>query len=67
MRVEAEIPEAQVAVFGPPPVRGVGRAGGFTIMIEDRGDVGPQALQQETDNITRKGFDVDGCWHSAVP
>ncbi len=33
--------EAQIAVFGPPPVRGVGRAGGFTMMVEDRGDVGP--------------------------
>ena len=32
---------ARCAVFGPPPVRGVGRAGGFTIMVEDRGDVGP--------------------------
>ena len=29
-----------VAVFGPPPVRGVGRAGGFAIMVEDRGDLG---------------------------
>ena len=32
-------------IFGPPPVRGVGRAGGFMVMIEDRGDLGPQALQ----------------------
>ncbi len=57
-RIDAEIPEAQVGVFGPPPVRGAGRAGGFALMIEDRGDVGPQVLQNETDNITRKGFDV---------
>ena len=47
--------EAQVAVFGPPPVRGVGRAGGFTMMVEDRGDVGPQVLQAETDNLVRVG------------
>ncbi len=59
-RIEAEIPEAQVGVFGPPPVRGAGRAGGFALMIEDRGDVGPQVLQAETDNITRKGFDLKG-------
>ena len=38
-------------IFGPPPVRGVGRAGGFMIMIEDRGDLGPQALQEQTENI----------------
>ena len=59
-RIEAEIPEAQVGVFGPPPVRGAGRAGGFALMIEDRGDVGPLILQQETDNITRHGFDLKG-------
>jgi multidrug efflux pump len=59
-RIDAEIPEAQVGVFGPPPVRGAGRAGGFALMIEDRGDVGPQVLQAETDNITHKGFDPQG-------
>jgi multidrug efflux pump len=58
-RIDAEIPEAQVGVFGPPPVRGF-RVGGFAVMIEDRGDVGPSVLQAETDNITQKGFDVPG-------
>jgi multidrug efflux pump len=50
-----EIPDAMVAVFGPPPVRGVGRAGGFAIMIEDRGDFGPQTLQKQVDNLIRQG------------
>ena len=59
-RIEAEIPEAQVGVFGPPPVRGAGRAGGFALMIEDRGDVGPQVLQQETDNLARMGGNTPG-------
>ena len=36
----ARIHDAMVQVFPPPPVRGVGRAGGFTMMVEDRGDVG---------------------------
>ena len=40
-RFDAEVPEAMITVFGPPPVRGVGRAGGFKMMIEDRGDNGP--------------------------
>jgi multidrug efflux pump len=66
-RIDAEIPEAQVGVFGPPPVRGAGRAGGFALMIEDRGDVGPQVLQNETDNITRKGFDVPGLMALGYP
>jgi multidrug efflux pump len=58
-RIDKEIPEAQVFVIGPPPVRGV-RAGGFALMLEDRADFGPTALQAEADNITRKGFDVQG-------
>ncbi len=48
-----KIPEAMIAVFGPPPVRGVGRAGGYMIMIEDRGDLGPGALQQQTENLVK--------------
>jgi multidrug efflux pump len=50
----AKVINAQVAVFGPPPVRGVGRAGGFALMIEDRGDVGPAVLQEQTDNLVFK-------------
>jgi multidrug efflux pump len=50
----SKVIRAEVAVFGPPPVRGVGRAGGFAIMIEDRGDVGPTVLQEQTDNLVRK-------------
>ena len=39
-------------VFPPPPVRGVGRAGGFTLMIEDRGDVGPdRSCRRQTENL----------------
>ena len=37
----ARSPRRTSTVFGPPPVRGVGRAGGFKLMIEDRGDLGP--------------------------
>ena len=38
----SEIPEAHGdRASAPPPVRGVGRAGGFKLMIEDRGDLGP--------------------------
>jgi multidrug efflux pump len=50
-----EIYGASVAVFGPPPVRGVGRAGGFALMVEDRGDFGPGGLQAQTENLVRKG------------
>ena len=41
----ASIQEALVLVVQPPPVRGIGSAGGFRMMVEDRGGAGPQALQ----------------------
>jgi multidrug efflux pump len=55
-----EVLGANVAVFGPPPVRGVGRVGGFAIMVEDRGDIGPHVLQQQTENLVRKGNETRG-------
>jgi len=54
-----EILGATLAVFPPPPIRGVGRAGGFAIMIEDRGDAGPGALQEQIENLGRKGNQPD--------
>ena len=30
-----------VLVVAPPPVRGIGSAGGFRMMVQDRGDAGP--------------------------
>ncbi|MSU79494.1 MAG: multidrug efflux RND transporter permease subunit [Gemmataceae bacterium] len=54
-RFNKEIPEAQIAVFGPPPIRGVGRAGGFKLMIKDLADQQPRALQGRADNMVELG------------
>lgn len=54
-RFSTEVPEAIVNVFPPPAVSGLGRAGGFKLMIEDRGDGGLEMLQQQTDTIVEKG------------
>jgi multidrug efflux pump len=32
----AQIPEALILAFGPPPIQGVGSTGGFTLMVQDR-------------------------------
>ncbi|HEV7998723.1 MAG TPA: efflux RND transporter permease subunit [Planctomycetaceae bacterium] len=56
----AQIQEAQIFVFGPPPVRGAGRAGGFTMMVEDRGDLGPKVLQEETEHLVKAGNATPG-------
>jgi multidrug efflux pump subunit AcrB len=37
-----------VFVVAPPPVMGIGNAGGFRMMVEDRGGRGPLALQAAT-------------------
>jgi multidrug efflux pump len=50
-----EIPGAMVTVLPAPPVRGVGRTGGFKFMVEDRGDLGLTALQEQADNLNAKG------------
>jgi multidrug efflux pump subunit AcrB len=41
----AAIQEALIIVIQPPPVPGIGNAGGFRMMVEDRAGRGPQALQ----------------------
>jgi hydrophobe/amphiphile efflux-1 (HAE1) family protein len=41
----ADIQEAGIFVVQPPPVPGIGNAGGFRMVIEDRGGRGPGALQ----------------------
>jgi multidrug efflux pump len=38
------INEAFVAIFPPPPVMGLGTTGGFKLQVEDRADLGYQAL-----------------------
>jgi multidrug efflux pump len=54
-RLFARIEDAQVGVFGAPPVDGLGNAGGFQMMVEDPSDSGLPLLQQQTDNLVRKG------------
>jgi multidrug efflux pump subunit AcrB len=53
-KFEEQIDDAIVVIFPPPPIRGVGRAGGFKFMVEDRGDVGVEMLQEETMNVIEK-------------
>jgi len=46
-----QIPDAQINVFGAPPVDGLGSAGGYKLMVEDRGDRGTHELQRQTDKL----------------
>jgi multidrug efflux pump subunit AcrB len=47
----AGIKDAVVIVINPPPVQGLGAAGGFKLMVEDRGDHTPQELADATNAL----------------
>ncbi|MCK6457202.1 MAG: efflux RND transporter permease subunit [Phycisphaerae bacterium] len=53
----AKIPEAEISVFGAPPVDGLGTAGGFKIMVQDRAGHGLQALAEQTDDLVGEARD----------
>jgi multidrug efflux pump len=59
-RVQQQVPEARVLVFGPPAVRGLGNAGGFKLMVEATGDVNFDALQARADNLAAQGNQQPG-------
>ncbi|MDP1602627.1 MAG: multidrug efflux RND transporter permease subunit [Legionella sp.] len=48
------IKDAFIVVIPPPPVRGIGNAGGFKMMIEDRGGVGTAVLAQAVTTLAEK-------------
>jgi multidrug efflux pump len=50
----ADIRDADIKVFGAPAVPGLGVAGGFKVMIEDRGGLGLGELQKQTDDLVGK-------------
>ena len=53
------MPEAIVNIFGAPPVEGLGTAGGFKIIIEDRGNLGQAKMQDICDDIVAEGKQTD--------
>lgn len=55
-----QVNEARVIVNGTSPVPGLGTAGGFKFIIEDRGDLGLDALQKQADAVVQKLREVPG-------
>ncbi|HEY2338337.1 MAG TPA: multidrug efflux RND transporter permease subunit [Burkholderiales bacterium] len=67
------IKEGLALAFGPPPIFGLGTAGGFEFYIQNRGDGGPQQLAQALGAFLgaahqdhRLGF-VQTLWRPTVP
>lgn len=44
----AAMPEAQILLFNPPAIRGLGSIGGFEMWIENRGEGGLKSLEEVT-------------------
>ncbi len=58
--VGATIDEAFVLIIQPPAVRGIGNAGGFRLMVEDRLGRGLPLLEQATAELTQAANESEG-------
>ncbi len=47
-------------VIAPPPVPGIGNAGGFRMMVEDRASRGPQALHEAVNALMTRARETPG-------
>jgi multidrug efflux pump len=50
----AGLKDAFIAIFPPPPVNGLGTIGGFKLQVEDRADLGYQALDAAMQQVVAK-------------
>jgi hydrophobe/amphiphile efflux-1 (HAE1) family protein len=54
------IQDAFILAVPPPPVMGLGTIGGFKLFVEDRADLGYDALYQSTQAMIGKGYQTPG-------
>ncbi|WP_257011957.1 efflux RND transporter permease subunit, partial [Pseudomonas fragi] len=54
----ADIQDAYIAIFPPPPVQGLGTIGGFRLQVEDRSGLGYDELYKEVQNVIAKSHNV---------
>jgi multidrug efflux pump len=55
-----QIPDAFVLAFPPPPVQGIGNAGGFKLQLEDRRSAGLAALYTTTNAVIARASQQPG-------
>ena len=56
----SQMQEASIFVFAPPPVQGLGTAGGFKLQVQDRSGAGLAALQEATEKLVAAGNQQPG-------
>jgi len=52
----AQIQDAFIVIFPPPPVQGIGTTGGFKLQLEDKASLGYAALDQATKAFMAKAY-----------
>jgi multidrug efflux pump len=55
-----KIISANVAVFGAPPIDGLGSTGGFKLQVQDRASLGPRGLEGNVATLIRAGGSQSG-------
>ena len=55
-----KIISANVAVFGAPPIDGLGSTGGFKLQVQDRAALGPRGLEGNVATLIRAGDSQSG-------
>jgi len=56
----AQVEDAHIAVFAPPPIRGMSSVGGFKLQIQDRTNAGIDALKNANAELIAKGNQEPG-------
>jgi HAE1 family hydrophobic/amphiphilic exporter-1 len=51
-----KVQEAMILQFPPPPISGIGNAGGFQLQVEDRAGIGLATLQDMAGEVGREGM-----------
>jgi multidrug efflux pump len=54
------IKDSFIAIFPPPPVQGLGTIGGFKLQVEDRTDLGYEALDTAMKQVIAKAYATPG-------
>ena len=55
--LQKQVGAGEINVFEAPPVDGLGTAGGFKMVLQDRGDLGQETLQNVANGIVARGKD----------
>jgi multidrug efflux pump len=56
----SQVEGARIAVFAPPPIRGMSSVGGFKLQVQDKSNAGIDALQNTVNELIVKGNQQPG-------